>query len=210
MSKTLVYLDTDGPLAEFVDGFLDLIEEETGARYGSAVVTEWEIGESPFFAKLAAELGRDLKELTDAVWKRANRIGFCSSLKPVEGSQEAVERIRSLPDVEVEIITSPMVSNPTWMTERHEWLRRHYGFKKDQIHLVAKKHRLPGDFLVDDKPSHVGAWGDKSKDAGYAGNGLLWHAPYNAADVEVEAIRVTSWEEVYGIISKAEQLRSAG
>ena len=206
MRKTLVCLDCDGPLAEFVNGFLDLIEEETGERFGPAVVTEWEIAESPFFLKLAKELDRDPVQLADAIWKRANRIGFCSSLQPVEGAQDAVDNLRRLRDVEVEVVTSPLLSSPTWMAERHEWLRRHFGFKKDQVHLVAKKHRVPGDFLVDDKPSHVGSWSDRSKDAGFAGNGLLWSAPYNA-DSEDVGIRVASWSDVYGIVSRAEQLR---
>lgn len=190
----LVVLDTDGPKAQFVTGFLSLIEEETGHAFGPAVVTEWEITESPFFLTLVEEVGRDPKELTSAVWRRANRIGFCSSLAPVPGSQEGVQRLREM-GVQVEVVTSPLVTNPTWMTERFEWLQRNYGFKKDQIHLVAKKQRVPGDFLIDDKPSHVLNWSEASKDAARVGRGLLWDAPYNQ-DTDEEFERVRSWDQV--------------
>jgi len=206
MRKTLVLLDCDGPLADFVTGFLGAVEEETGERYGGAVVTEWEITDSPFFKSLAREQGRDVKELASAVWRRVNRIGFCSALEPVEGAQEAIEHLRLFPNVEVEVITSPLLSSPTWMTERHEWLRRHFGFKKDQVHLVASKHRVPGDFLVDDKPSHVYEWGGASQKAGWHGLGLLWHAPYN--DLLTGGQRVHSWDQVSGIIQAREELLS--
>lgn len=202
MRKTLVNLDCDGPLAQFVEGFLDMIEEETGHRFGPSVVTEWEIVDSPFFQALAMEVDRDPKELSDAVWRRVNRIGFCSSLRPVEGAREAVERLREL-DAEVEVVTSPLLTSPTWMTERVEWLRRHFGFRKDQIHLVAKKHRVPGDFLVDDKPSHVGSWREAAKDAGWHGQGLLWSAPYNL-DVE-DMGRVDDWAAVVEIVARRER-----
>ena len=203
MRKTLVLLDCDGPLAGFVDGFLDCVEEETGERFGPRVVTEWEITDSPFFLKLAEEIGRDPKELSDAVWKRVNRIGFCSAL-PVElGACEAVEAIRGL-DVEVEVLTSPLFTSPTWMPERAEWLARHFGFRKNQIHFVNKKQRVPGDFLVDDKPSHVGAWGESSKDAGWHGSGILWDAPYNRTSEPV-GTRVEAWEQVYELIAQREK-----
>lgn len=208
MRKTLVLLDCDGPLAEFVEGFLDVLEEETGERFGSRVVTEWEITDSPFFRNLAEELGHDPKELSDAVWRRVNRIGFCSALRPVVGAKEGVERLRSL-DVDVEVVTSPLLTSPTWMTERVEWLRRHFGFRKDQIHLVAKKHRVPGDFLVDDKPSHVGSWMAATDDSPFRGHGLLWHAPYNE-DAEFVGTRVTSWGEVCGIVEDRERVRHIG
>ena len=84
------------------------------------------------------------------------------------------------------------------MTERHEWLRRQFGFKKSEIHLVAKKERVPGDFLVDDKPSHVGAWRETSKDAGYKGTGLLWHAPYNDGHEDIG--RVEDWATVCDLV----------
>lgn len=203
MRKTLVLLDCDGPMAEFCDGFLECVEEETGYMFGAEVVTTWEITESPFFLELAKEIGRDAKELAAAVYRRVNRIGFCSSLRPVIGAQDSVEALRGL-DVDVEVITSPLMTSPTWMPERAEWLQRHLGFKKDQIHFVNAKHRVPGDFLVDDKPAHVGSWQNASYAAGWAAHGLLWGASYNR-DVEDVGSRVDSWDKVVEIVATYEK-----
>lgn len=199
MSKTirpLILLDCDGPIADFTDGFLGLIEEETGYAFGHHVITEFEITKAPFFVELAKEVGRDPGELSAAVWKRANRIGFCSSLKPIFGSKDAIDYLRTIADVEV--VTSPLMSSPTWMHERTEWLNRHYGFRSGDVHFVSKKHRVPGSMLVDDKASHLLEW-----EKAWSGvtekspTPVLWDAPYNQE--ESSLVRAKGWLAVKAV-----------
>jgi 5'(3')-deoxyribonucleotidase len=204
MRKPLVLVDCDGPMADFCEGFLDLIEEETGERFGAACITEWTITDSPFFQAIQTRNGQTHAELARAVWKRANRIGFCSSLKPVAGAIEAVERLREFANVEV--LTSPLASSPTWITERVEWLGRHFGFEAEDVHLVSKKFRVPGDFLIDDKLSHLLKWRSAEGRGGYTSHAyqhvpILWDAPYNRERGEgVNVKRANSWEEVITLV----------
>ncbi len=193
--RKTILLDCDGPLASFSAGFLGLVEEVTGFSFGEAVVTEWSITKSPFFLALAKDLGRDPKELAAECWKRASRIGFCASLPPVAGAKEAVAEIRSFANVEV--VTSPLGSSPTWMPERVEWLGRHFGFEAEDVHFVSKKFRVHGDLLVDDKPSHIHEWLGAPNVAEAGAQALLWSAGYNQ-DVAMppRSHRVASWPEV--------------
>jgi len=201
--KPVILLDVDGVLADFCAGYLGLIEEITGIRYGNAVITDWSITKSPFFAVAARESGIDVDALTAKCWKRAKRIGFCSSL-PVIGGAETIAAVRELRKIgHVEVLTSPLAGAPTWMSERVEWLERHFDFAPDDVHFVSKKFRVAGDVLVDDKPSHIIEW----MDANVGGTGLLWTQPYNAQPVpNLDIRRVDSWSSIIEIVHGAAEL----
>lgn len=187
--KTLLF-DCDGPMAGFSTGWLSCLEEETGYSFGEAVVTNWSISKSPFFLELAKEIGREADELSAKVWKRVTRIGFCAALPVVAGAKEAIGAIREFADVEV--VTSPLGSSPTWMPERVEWLGRHFGFASEDVHFISKKWRVGGELLLDDKTSHIREWRDE-----VGGQSLIWDAPYNRDEVDdCDLVRVASWPEV--------------
>jgi 5'-nucleotidase len=203
MKKPLILVDCDGPLADFSSGFLGLVEEETGYAFGPAAIDRFDITGCEFFAQLARDVGRPLEDLKKAVWSRASRIGFCSSLRPIPYALAALEQLREF--ATVECITSPLASNPTWMTERFEWLCRHMGFRKtSEVHFVSAKHRVPGEMLVDDKPEHVLEWVEASLDAGRRARGVLWDSPYNRDLDEEPDLRVASWDDVLRV---AESIR---
>ncbi len=188
-----VLLDCDGPLANFCQGFLDLVEEETGYAFGPQVITDWDVTGCPYFRQLAMDIGRPFEELKRAVWKRVNRIGFCQSLCLIPGAKEAVKEIRKI--AHVEVVTSPMGSSPTWMPERTEWLQRHFGFDSSEIHFVQKKFRVHGDVLVDDKTSHIVEWSNATHVRLADGHAILWDAPYNRGE-ELEGVRrASNWEQ---------------
>jgi len=205
-TKPRILLDCDGVMADLCGGFLDAIEEETGERFGHAVITEWNITDSPFFKKLAQE-HRHLKE---HVWARVNRIGWCAALKPIDRAQECVEILRGIADIEV--VTSPLDSSPTWMPERKEWLKRHFGIHPNDVHFVSKKERVIGDMLLDDKPSHCLSWRREMLakniphyNPDYPHPAVIFHQPYNempSDEVMRETWRAWGWDVVVAMVER--------
>lgn len=192
-ARKTILLDCDGPMASFSTGFLGIVEEITGFAFGPAVVTDWSITKSPFFLAVAKDAGMEPGALAAKCWSRVNRIGFCSSLPPIAGAKEAIREIRKFADVEV--LTSPLASSQTWMSERVEWLGRHFDFAPDDVHFISKKYRVHGDVLLDDKPSHIREWRQAQNGPG-SGRALLWDAPYNRTEDDADLIRVSTWDEV--------------
>src|SRR5258706_15787548 len=116
MAKPLVYLDCDGVLANFVRGWLDSVEELTGFRFEDGEVVTWNPEESPFFERVADDVGKRRADLAKEVWNEVGRIGWCRSLPAFEGAREAVERLREVADVEC--ATAPFHSSRYWPHER--------------------------------------------------------------------------------------------
>lgn len=185
-----LFLDVDGVLADFSAGWLEMAREETGWKHGNGVITHWNAAESLFFAELAKATNRDAAELDAAVWKRVNRVGFCAGLSVIEGAREFVQALGEIEGVEVEYLTTPMDTSPTWTTERKEWLHRHFGAKAKDVHFSAKKGLFRGNMLLDDKPSNCLEWAREN----FGGRALLWDAPYNAAATAPDD--VAAWTRV--------------
>lgn len=199
--KTIL-LDCDGPLADFCQGFLASIEEETGHAFGSQVITTWNITDAPFFEELAKEVARSVPDLRGKIWQRVKRIGWCAALQPVPGAKEAIRSLREIAE-HVEVLTAPLDGSPTWMPERTEWLHRHFGFHHHDVHFSHRKERFRGDVLVDDKTGHVEAF--EAEPGG--GHGLLWDAPYNRGG-DPARVRATTWEEVVAYCQNLRELRA--
>lgn len=201
-------LDCDGVCADFSGGFLDAIEEETGERFNHSVITTWDIVSAPFFQ----QLNQNHRHLKDHVWRRVNRIGWCAALKPIGGAREGVAALREIGDVE--FVTSPLDSSPTWMPERKEWLKRHFDVHHKDVHFVEKKDRVYGDMIVDDKPSHClswrRAWHGKMEPfrPSFPFPSVVFNQPYNAPAAEEsrelarETWRAFGWEDVVALAKR--------
>lgn len=198
---TLVLLDVDGPQANFSRGWLDEFGEVTGRYVMDDEIEHFGITESEFFLRAAREMGIEPGHLAAKVWSLVNRPGFCSGLKVVHGAREAVRELRKFADVEC--VTSPLMSSVSWMPERADWVKRHLGYSvPDHLHFVSKKARVPGDFLVDDRPEHLIEWSKACVAQHHKGLPILWDASYNR-DLSGEKVaeargffRATSWTEV--------------
>lgn len=207
LARPRFLIDCDGVAADFSGGFLDAIEEETGERFNHSVITTWDIVSSPFFQ----QLNQHHRHLKDHVWRRVNRIGWCAALKPIEGAREGIDFLRTIGDVE--FVTSPLDSSPTWMPERKEWLKRHFDVHHKDVHFVEKKDRVYGDLLLDDKPSHClswrRAWHLKMEPLRpwYPFPAILFDQPYNipatpeeAKELARETWRAKGWERVISLV----------
>jgi len=177
--------DVDGVLADFLGGALPVIAEVTGTPYRVEDFPKWDLFD------VVPE------EHEDACYDAFKRPGFCAGLAPYPGTVEGVEALRAL--VDLRIVTSPM-HGPHWHFERLGWLDRHVGIPERHVTFTSEKSFVHGDFLLDDRPSHVEKWALRHPD----GLALLWHLHCNASDDTPERVsnvrRVRGWGEVVAAV----------
>jgi hypothetical protein len=93
--------------------------------------------------------------------------GFASRLEPYLDALEAVRRLQALNHfqslaedqrrLDLVILTAHWDA-PTWVFDRAEWLRRHFGIPHGaQIH-THRKELISGDWLVEDSSEYAEAW----------------------------------------------------
>ncbi len=152
MTKPIVLLDCDGPMADFTTAYLDALHAETGLRHHAGEVDQWAIHQCAFFTRAAAE-HQGLKKRVDA---RVCLPAFCFNIAVQPHAQDAVKALQEVADVYV--VTSPWDSSPTWQHERMHWVEKHFAIPRARIIQTAAKHLVRGDVFVDDKPSHVESW----------------------------------------------------
>ena len=178
--KPTVLLDCDGPLADFIAAVLDIVHDETGNRYKPEDVKTWEIFESI-----------ESKEVGDRVYAKIKDRGGCYGIAVQQGAAEAVRELKK--HAEVVILTSPFYGSETWAYEREKWLYDHFGIKSYEVIHARDKYHVAGDFLVDDKASHIRQWQLRFPD----GDGLLWTMNYNQNE---DLRRIHSWKELLDLV----------
>lgn len=181
--KKRVLVDIDGVVANFHGSTLSFVSNTLGVEHDLQTFRGWDIIQS---------VGIQHRTAIEAEWTRK---GWCLELPPYEGAIEGVELLRSVADVY--FVTAQMPDAPYWMYERIQWLKEH--LKADERHIVITmaKHLVVGDVLVDDKPENINGW----VQAHPGKKGVLWEQPYNAyALIQTEAVRSSSWEEVYQLL----------
>jgi len=174
--RPIILLDCDGPLADFIGAYLRVVKELTGTTVSPEAVDRWHIHECAFIKNLTADARRwpdPWMTLRDRIENTIASEGFCSSIPVQPDAVHAVKRLSEIGDVYV--VTSPWDSSPTWMHERDQWLKKHFGLPRDRIIQTAGKYRVHGDILVDDKPGHVRAW----QEAWPGSLGILFDMPNN-------------------------------
>jgi len=193
VTRPIVLLDVDGPLALFVEACQAELAGHGVYREAAAVKT--------FRLEEAWSLSPDQKQILARAYKRP---GFCAGIAPREKAREAVERLRGIADVYA--VTAPMWSGPTWQHERTEWLVDHFGFQRDHVVSTSAKYLVGGDVLVDDRAETLVMWERHGRASGV---GVLWAMPHNFsawANGEWDGDRTSDWQVV---INLAERLAGA-
>jgi 5'(3')-deoxyribonucleotidase len=162
-----VLLDCDGVLADFVGGFLKLVNARFGTSLSSADVTCWDIAEA---------LGWSRERAMEAYGLITECDQFAAKLDVLAGAVSGVRRLREV--AEVYIVTSPWWSQPTWLRDRTNWLHKHFGITANNVVYTGAKHLIVGDVLVDDKTSTCEAW----RAAHPGGVAVQWSTPHNLRD----------------------------
>ena len=181
--RPVVLLDVDGVLADFVNPLLARVATVTGKTFTEDDVTSWDIMES---------LGID-PPTGALIYDRARERGFCAALPVYKGAQDGVRELREVADIH--IVTSPFRSI-WWTSEREVWLQQYFSFGAHDITHTHHKHRVVGDYLIDDKVATIVAW----KAAHPQGTAILWDRPSNQSMMSLDCTRTKSWAVVCDMI----------
>lgn len=179
-----VLLDCDGVLADFVGGWLSLINADRGTSHTLADVTDWDI---------CASIG--IPEGERGATKRllAEFPGFAGQLEVIPGALDGVRRLQQI--AEVYIVTSSWDSHPTWEYDRKAWLKRHFEISSDKIIFAHDKHVCVGDALIDDRTDTLAAWMTH-----HNGVPIQWQTPHNRKDGWA-GFSTNNWDELIGWLS---------
>lgn len=183
MTRPIILLDCDGPLADFVGAYLGEVEKLTRTRISHDDIDKWHIHECDAVVRAANDAGLTAPSLRMMVHSRISHRGWCTMIDPKPYASELVERLQAIGDVY--IVTSPWCSSPTWVFERTKWCKRELGIDADHVVFTEAKHLVYGDIFVDDKPEHVRAWSERWPD----GKAILFDMPHNRGTDVGRAIR---------------------
>ena len=185
MKKPEVILDVDGVMADFVKKYLETFTHLTGITYRPKDIDQWDIAE-------ALKVDKQIVRQADSIVMTSN---WCRELELLEGAKENVPKLRAIADVHV--VTSPFRGR-FWAGERIEWLIEELGFDHHDITNTHKKHKVHGDFIVDDKASTLVKWRAQPYNA--KGQALLWSTFFNRNDADSSYVRISSWPELLAIV----------
>ncbi|MGI9548115.1 MAG: 5' nucleotidase, NT5C type [Flavobacteriaceae bacterium] len=126
-------------------------------------------------------------ERQESVWKHATRVGFFRALKPIQHSQQVLEKLVRKYEV---FIASAAMQYPNSLKEKSDWLDEHFPFIEWQNRILCgDKHILSGDILIDDRSYNLQK---------FKGRSILFTSPHNVHSNGFE--RVNSWPEVATIL----------
>lgn len=180
--KKILLLDVDGVLGNWTQALLDTVYSLTGHTYSENDVIQWDA--PGLFEQKYQHIPEFRKQLNGLL----DHPGWTYSIEPYPGVQEAVEALKSKADIFY--VTSPSFSCKSWVHERMEWLKDHFGANKEQIIFTASKYLVFGDVFVDDKPEHIHSW---NKFKNHSGQAFLLNRPYNQ---DVDLTRINSLSEI--------------
>jgi len=186
MSKPRVLVDCDGVLADFVSGFLNIVNAQFGTEYTPSDVTEFDIAKSLQWSAEQSDRAYSLIADCDR---------FAAKLAILPGAQSGIARLLEV--AEVYVVTSPWWSHATWVRDRNNWPYEHFGIGAGRVVHTAAKHLIAGDVLVDDKTSTCEAW-RKAWPQGIAVQFATLHNRRDAWDGE----STSDWGRLIEIVTK--------
>jgi len=165
-------IDCDEVLADFSGAVLAVAESEFG-KLPDTLYDDWD-----FFKAFTPGQNEVLSTVIE-------QPGFCASLAPCEGARRGVGALRGK-GLEVVCVTTPWHSS-TWAYERQNWLQEHFGISRSHTVFTEAKHLVQGDYLLDDRPSHVAKWSEHNPNS----PAFLWGTRFNTRDTCLR--RVEGW-----------------
>lgn len=178
-----VLSDCDGCMSDYVDIALETIEAMTGDKHGADEIVKWDVLESIGKTHLDADFR--------AFVERGN---WARRMAVIPGAREGVKRLQLLAD-EFIIVTSPF-SATSWVNERNEWLKEHFGIEKKHIVHTSAKHVCSGDVFIEDNVDNLTSWVSHNE----VGMGFLIDSPWNKGYHHPRVMRVRDMIEVADVV----------
>jgi 5'(3')-deoxyribonucleotidase len=187
-TKPTVLVDCDGILADFISAALNILCRKSGILVEHDDIVTWDL-----YSCLPEKAQPFIPYIE---WLLKAR-GGCMSMSPYDGAREGLQRLEEIANVV--IVTSPYPGSETWHSERERWLEKHFNMPASRVIHTHSKYHVKGDFLVDDKTSHVAKWAEAFPE----GQALLWNMKYNEKDeLPFEnASRVVGWDQLVARVS---------
>lgn len=171
-----ILLDCDDVLADFRERALQTIADVTGER--SSPKRDWAL-----FSHLPPEQ-------YDLVIAQVIAPGWCASLEPCAGAQDAVRQLKEHADVY--IVTTAFLGARQWAWERERWLADHFDISWEHIVSTHAKYTVVGDAFVDDKPDHIRRWLAHHP----GGRPFMWSPWLEDENSDLEGWRTQDWDQV--------------
>lgn len=171
-----VLCDIDGVVANYNQRYLECLRLATGRFHRPEEITTWEYRD-------CLKLTPEDEKATDEILKHN------LDLDEFPGAVDAVRDIARWH--QVVFVTSPSYHIPEWTYRRQAWLEKRF----PGLPVIHTKHKelIPGDVLIDDRPSNLRDW----IYAHHNGWGILWAQPYNANEAYgFRYTREDSWDGV--------------
>lgn len=148
MTRKVVLVDLDGPLADFEGGFLKLWKEKFPHDFFVPVKER-----KTFY--LTEQYPEEFSEKIQSIRTMA---GFIRGLRPIK---EGVEAIKEMIDsgFHVFVCSSEIYTNLNGLTEKKLWMQEYLGDNLTRSAIFTKdKTMVRGDYLIDDKPEIGGLY----------------------------------------------------
>lgn len=131
MEKKILFMDMDGPLAEFEKAIGKDLDHPTRGTFETD------------------------PEMINPMYGE----GFFRNLEVTEGAKEYMEKLRKLSSFDIYIASNAMTDEVLYSpSEKYEWLAEHFPWLVHRVMLTCDKGLLNGHYLVDD---YREKWEDK-------------------------------------------------
>jgi 5'(3')-deoxyribonucleotidase len=172
MDKLSIAIDMDEVIADPIDKFITIYQQEHGYNYTLDQMHGKEFGEL-----LPAELTHTLREYI-------NRKGFFRDLKVIADAPEVLAELHKKYDV---YIVSAATEFPNSLEDKQAWLGDHFPFISWTNIMFCGYKIVNTDIMIDDRTKNF---------TRFNGRKLLFTSPHNVTLTEYE--RVNNWKEVAG------------
>jgi len=179
----LILIDQDNVLADFERGFRDAWQ--AGGHPHPAVAPE---ERRSFY--LRDDYPEHLRKEVEAVYTAP---GFFRDLPAMAGAVEALTALLESGH-DVRICTSPLNDYRSCLSEKYEWVERHFGMELvARVIMTKDKTLVHGDILIDDKPEVKGVRKPDWQQ-------IIFDQPYNR---HVSGVRMTwaTWRSIPPFLS---------
>lgn len=185
MHDEIALLDVDGVFANFIEHYLEIVNECFDTKHTASDITHYDIDE-------CLGLGEEERAVVNA---QILKLDFARNLSVLPGS---VDGYTKLAEVCTPVFcTSVLRANYTWTYDRSAWLDEHLFGSGREVIYTKLKHLCRGRIFVDDMPYHVEKWMKWNPE----GTGVLWRRWYNEAHCPAGAVHTDDWDVLKGLMT---------